>query len=43
PAVREPDPGGGGYGLRIVGAIATAWGYEPLAPYGKRVWADIRE
>ncbi|QKW18115.1 ATP-binding protein [Kitasatospora sp. NA04385] len=31
----------GGYGLRVVDRLATAWGSEPLAGGGKTVWLEI--
>jgi anti-sigma regulatory factor (Ser/Thr protein kinase) len=42
PRIREPDPAGGGQGLRIVDSIADQWGHEPLHPFGKRVWFDLQ-
>jgi anti-sigma regulatory factor (Ser/Thr protein kinase) len=42
PVAREVAPDApGGRGLRIIQAIATDWGVEPV-PGGKRVWAKIR-
>ncbi|AZM47149.1 ATP-binding protein [Streptomyces sp. WAC 06738] len=32
----------GGRGLALVGELADAWGTE-LLPWGKRVWADLKE
>ncbi|MFE0041606.1 ATP-binding protein [Streptomyces albireticuli] len=29
-----------GRGLAVIGALADAWGTDPL-PWGKRVWADL--
>ena len=41
PRVLPPDPTRvGGVGLRVVEAIATAWGVAPF-PGGKTVWASI--
>ncbi|MGX9886665.1 ATP-binding protein [Streptomyces sp. NPDC002276] len=34
------SPGGGGYGLRIVAALADDWGVTPRV-IGKSVWAEI--
>lgn len=31
----------GGRGLRIVAALATAWGSEPVPSGGKVVWAEV--
>jgi anti-sigma regulatory factor (Ser/Thr protein kinase) len=42
PRIREPDHAGGGQGLRLVDSIADRWGHEPLHPFGKRVWFDLR-
>ena len=39
PELQDPDPREpGGRGLRIVAAVATAWGAEPVPAGGKRVW-----
>ncbi len=35
--IRDEDPSGGGYGLRIVDQLARQWGSEH--PGGERVWA----
>ena len=41
PAIRSRDDGRlGGQGLRIVAAIASAWGFQP-ATGGKQVWAEL--
>ena len=41
PAIRPRDGGRpGGQGLRIVAAIASAWGFQPAAA-GKQVWAEL--
>lgn len=37
--LRDDDPGGGGYGLRIVDRLASRWGSEH--PDGQRVWAML--
>jgi hypothetical protein len=50
PYLRDPAPGvaggdqhdGGGQGLRIVDAAATAWGAMPTHD-GKLVWATLRD
>jgi anti-sigma regulatory factor (Ser/Thr protein kinase) len=39
PVVR-PGGGSGGFGLRIVSRIASAWGWEPTSQ-GKVVWAEF--
>ena len=49
--IREEDPNGGGYGLRIVDQLAREWGSEHRAgqrvragsdqPGGQRVWAEL--
>ncbi|MFF4342304.1 ATP-binding protein [Kitasatospora sp. NPDC001540] len=31
----------GGYGLRVVDRLATAWGSEPLPGGGKTVWLEV--
>ena len=41
PALREAGESSGGYGLRVVEMVASAWGYELLTPFGKRVWALV--
>lgn len=40
PHKRETEGAGGGFGLRIVDAIAVDWGWR-ATPDGKVVWADI--
>ena len=41
PAIRSPDDGQpAGRALRIVAALATAWGYEPTT-HGKHVWGQL--
>ncbi|GAA3857567.1 ATP-binding protein [Streptomyces sedi] len=41
PTLRVPgDEDGSGRGLRLVEAVTTRWGTDPL-PWGKRVWADL--
>lgn len=41
PVPRNPsETGGGGYGLLIVGRIASRWGSHPTGR-GKTVWADV--
>ncbi|GAA3163934.1 ATP-binding protein [Planomonospora alba] len=43
PALREPSPLEiGGLGLHIVESLSLRWGWAPLAPYGKIVWAVLR-
>jgi anti-sigma regulatory factor (Ser/Thr protein kinase) len=39
PRLREPGDGGG-WGLRLVAAIADGWGWKPT-PSGKKVWTEI--
>jgi anti-sigma regulatory factor (Ser/Thr protein kinase) len=45
----EPEPrdgpptGAGGYGLRIVAALATHWGCDPEAGGGKTVWFELHD
>jgi anti-sigma regulatory factor (Ser/Thr protein kinase) len=42
PALRDPDPLDiGGLGLHIVESLSLRWGWAPLAPYGKIVWAVL--
>jgi signal transduction histidine kinase len=40
PAMRDRGDAGGGFGLRIVDQLTTAWGWE-ATDHGKRVWAVI--
>jgi two-component sensor histidine kinase len=40
PEIREHGDASGGFGLRIVHQLSTAWGWEPTV-HGKRVWAVI--
>ena len=41
PIMRDAEPSGaGGWGLRLVDALATGWGLE-ISPNGKTVWCDI--
>ncbi|MFC4059636.1 ATP-binding protein [Planomonospora corallina] len=43
PALRDPSPLEiGGLGLHIVESLSVRWGWAPLAPYGKIVWAVLR-
>ncbi|GIH79683.1 hypothetical protein Plo01_61120 [Planobispora longispora] len=43
PALRDPSPlDVGGLGLHIVESLSVRWGWAPLAPYGKIVWAVLR-
>jgi hypothetical protein len=42
PVLRPADGGPGGRGLRIIEALAAAWGCE-LRADGKQVWADLDE
>ncbi|MEU3163173.1 ATP-binding protein [Streptosporangium sp. NPDC006930] len=43
PALRDPCPLDiGGLGLHIVESLSLRWGWAPLAPYGKIVWAVLR-
>lgn len=44
PAPKDPSPSETrGRGLKIVGAVADAWGIEPAqAPPGKSVWFEVR-
>ena len=43
PALRDPSPLDiGGLGLHIVESLSLRWGWAPLAPYGKIVWAVLR-
>lgn len=37
--IRDEDPHGGGYGLRIVDHLSSRWGSEH--PDGQRVWAEL--
>ncbi|WP_242659332.1 ATP-binding protein [Thermostaphylospora chromogena] len=42
PVLRHPGPlEPGGLGLHIVQSLSERWGWAPLAPYGKIVWAVI--
>lgn len=42
PALRDPSPlDVGGLGLHIVDSLSLRWGWAPLAPYGKIVWAVL--
>jgi anti-sigma regulatory factor (Ser/Thr protein kinase) len=42
PVLRYPGPlEPGGLGLHIVESLSTRWGWAPLAPYGKIVWAVL--
>ena len=41
PPVVQPQPSAsGGYGLRLVEAMASAWGWTPMAT-GKTVWIEL--
>lgn len=43
PTLRDPSPLDiGGLGLHIVESLSLRWGWAPLAPYGKIVWAVLR-
>ncbi|GGK45737.1 hypothetical protein Ppa06_01660 [Planomonospora parontospora subsp. parontospora] len=43
PTLRDPSPlEVGGLGLHIVESLSVRWGWAPLAPYGKIVWAVLR-
>ncbi|MFJ2029106.1 ATP-binding protein [Streptosporangium sp. NPDC087985] len=43
PTLRDPSPLDiGGLGLHIVESLSLRWGWAPLAPYGKIVWAILR-
>ncbi|MBB2912013.1 anti-sigma regulatory factor (Ser/Thr protein kinase) [Streptosporangium becharense] len=43
PALRESSPlDVGGLGLHIVESLSLRWGWAPLAPYGKIVWAVLQ-
>ncbi|WP_344980973.1 ATP-binding protein [Streptosporangium fragile] len=43
PALRDPSPLDiGGLGLHIVESLSLRWGWAPLAPYGKIVWAILQ-
>ncbi|GII05045.1 hypothetical protein Pta02_70530 [Planobispora takensis] len=43
PTLRDPSPMEvGGLGLHIVESLSARWGWAPLAPYGKIVWAVLR-
>lgn len=42
PVLRDPAPfEPGGLGLHIVESISVRWGWSPLAPQGKAVWAVL--
>ncbi|MBB5961611.1 ATP-binding protein [Planomonospora venezuelensis] len=42
PTLRDPSPLEiGGLGLHIVESLSARWGWAPLAPYGKIVWAVL--
>ncbi|MCG5212097.1 ATP-binding protein [Streptosporangium soli] len=42
PVLRYPGPmEPGGLGLHIVESLSARWGWAPLAPYGKIVWAVL--
>ncbi|MEU9365669.1 ATP-binding protein [Streptomyces avermitilis] len=40
PRVQQSTDGEGGYGLRLIEALATKWGVEDR-PAGKAVWAEL--
>jgi anti-sigma regulatory factor (Ser/Thr protein kinase) len=40
PVVKLRGDENGGYGLRIVSRLSSAWGWTPV-PDGKRVWAEL--
>ncbi len=42
PVLRDPSPfEPGGLGLHIVESMSVCWGWSPLAPQGKAVWAVL--
>ena len=42
PVVRDSSPfEPGGLGLHIVESVSSSWGWCPLSPYGKAVWAVL--
>lgn len=41
PVAHEPRGPLGGYGLHIVEALSTGWGWRPT-PTGKTVWVELR-
>jgi anti-sigma regulatory factor (Ser/Thr protein kinase) len=40
PRIRGKAAGDGGWGLRLVAAVADGWGWTPTST-GKHVWAEI--
>ncbi|MFG1874086.1 ATP-binding protein [Sphaerisporangium sp. NPDC049003] len=43
PVMRNPSPlEPGGMGLHIVESMSLRWGWNPLLPYGKVVWAVLK-
>ncbi|MFC7382726.1 MULTISPECIES: ATP-binding protein [Sphaerisporangium] len=43
PVMRDPSPlETGGMGLHIVESMSLRWGWNPLLPYGKVVWAVLK-
>jgi len=42
PVMRDSGPlEPGGLGLHIVDSLSVRWGWSPIAPYGKAVWAVL--
>ncbi|WP_239103277.1 ATP-binding protein [Microbispora corallina] len=42
PVLRDPSPfEPGGLGLHIVESLSVCWGWNPLSPQGKAVWAVL--
>lgn len=39
---RATDLATGGMGLHIVESMSLRWGFDPLSPYGKVVWAVLK-
>ncbi|WP_308250376.1 ATP-binding protein [Sphaerisporangium fuscum] len=43
PVMRDPSPlEPGGMGLHIVESMSLRWGWNPLLPFGKVVWAVLK-
>jgi anti-sigma regulatory factor (Ser/Thr protein kinase) len=40
PQLRDRPDGAGGWGLRVVAAVADGWGWMPT-PTGKLVWVEV--